>query len=402
MAMSSAESEYVVDAGCYAQVLWIKSQLADYDILYDKVPIFCDNTSVIDISNNLVLHSRTKHIDISKSHKVLGIALVAIIDRQLPFEYTIASRSTDVMVAATPQVMAIQGGRIQKANKKSLNAKRKGKMEGKGKDKRIFERKLKQVEAIGSDDLVLPNGPVICLDNCHYAPTITRELSSSLHLQTRQFERRNRTLLNIVRSTMNLTTLSLSFWDYALESAARILNMVPTKKVDKTPYELWFGKVLNLSYLKIEQEHVVMNPTPSWNESSPYFRPSLCNPENKTVAINWWTNMALSFIRLVLEISKNLPLTGFQHESVGSSNTDVLDLPCLLVLITGTSQSRQHVDTSLIHIESRKSPTAVLFDDNTGRISIRHSCELNDVQQVFVLESVPKEIYLWTLGSRLD
>ncbi|GJY59940.1 retrotransposon protein, putative, ty1-copia subclass [Tanacetum coccineum] len=31
-----------------------------------------------------------------------------------------------------------------------------------------------QVEAIGSFDLVLPNGLVICLDNCHYAPSITR------------------------------------------------------------------------------------------------------------------------------------------------------------------------------------------------------------------------------------
>ncbi|GKA68043.1 retrotransposon protein, putative, ty1-copia subclass [Tanacetum coccineum] len=37
--------------------------------------------------------------------------------------------------AATPQVMEIQGGRIQKANKKSLNAKGKGKGKGKGKDK---------------------------------------------------------------------------------------------------------------------------------------------------------------------------------------------------------------------------------------------------------------------------
>ncbi|GKB76651.1 retrotransposon protein, putative, ty1-copia subclass [Tanacetum coccineum] len=63
-------------------------------------------------------------------------------------------------------------------------------------------------------------------------------------------ERRKRTLLDMVRSTMNLTTLLLSFWDYALESATRILNMVPTKKVDKTPYELWYGKVPNLSYLK--------------------------------------------------------------------------------------------------------------------------------------------------------
>ncbi|GJU41690.1 retrotransposon protein, putative, ty1-copia subclass [Tanacetum coccineum] len=37
---------------------------------------------------------------------------------------------------------------------------------------------------------------------------------------------------------MNLTILPLSFWDYALESATRILNMVPTKKIDKTQYEL--------------------------------------------------------------------------------------------------------------------------------------------------------------------
>ncbi|GJU61803.1 retrotransposon protein, putative, ty1-copia subclass [Tanacetum coccineum] len=50
-------------------------------------------------------------------------------------------------------------------------------------------------------------------------------------------ERRNRTLLDMVRSTMSQTTLPKSFWDYALETAARILNMVPTKKVEKTPYE---------------------------------------------------------------------------------------------------------------------------------------------------------------------
>ncbi|GJU50330.1 hypothetical protein Tco_1219885 [Tanacetum coccineum] len=37
VAMSSAEAKYVAAAGCCAQVLWIKSQLADYDVLYDKV-----------------------------------------------------------------------------------------------------------------------------------------------------------------------------------------------------------------------------------------------------------------------------------------------------------------------------------------------------------------------------
>ncbi|GKF48393.1 hypothetical protein Tco_0141644, partial [Tanacetum coccineum] len=64
IAMSSAKAKYVATTGCCANILWIKSQLTDYDIIYEKVTIFCDNTSAIAISNNLVLHSRTKHIDI--------------------------------------------------------------------------------------------------------------------------------------------------------------------------------------------------------------------------------------------------------------------------------------------------------------------------------------------------
>ncbi|GJZ97283.1 zinc finger, CCHC-type containing protein, partial [Tanacetum coccineum] len=44
---------------------------------------------------------------------------------------------------------------------------------------------------------------------------------------------------------------SKSFWDYALETVARILNMVPTKKVEKTPYEVWHGQAPKLSYLKV-------------------------------------------------------------------------------------------------------------------------------------------------------
>ncbi|GJT42629.1 retrotransposon protein, putative, ty1-copia subclass [Tanacetum coccineum] len=65
------------------------------------------------------------------------------------------------------------------------------------------------------------------------------------------FERRNQTLLDMVRSMMNLTTLPKSFWGYALESAARIRNMVPTKKVERTPYEIWHGKAPKLSYLRV-------------------------------------------------------------------------------------------------------------------------------------------------------
>nr|GEX68771.1 retrovirus-related Pol polyprotein from transposon TNT 1-94 [Tanacetum cinerariifolium] len=36
VAMSSVEAEYVTTAGCCANILWMKSQLTDYDILYEK------------------------------------------------------------------------------------------------------------------------------------------------------------------------------------------------------------------------------------------------------------------------------------------------------------------------------------------------------------------------------
>ncbi|GKC41768.1 retrovirus-related pol polyprotein from transposon TNT 1-94 [Tanacetum coccineum] len=64
IAMSSAEAKYVDVAGCCVSISWMKSQLSDYDIHYKMVPIFCDNTSAIAISNNPILHLRTKHIDI--------------------------------------------------------------------------------------------------------------------------------------------------------------------------------------------------------------------------------------------------------------------------------------------------------------------------------------------------
>ena len=43
-------------------------------------------------------------------------------------------------------------------------------------------------------------------------------------------EHHNRTLLDMVRSMMSLTDLPLSFWGYALETAAFTLNRAPSKK----------------------------------------------------------------------------------------------------------------------------------------------------------------------------
>ncbi|GJW88233.1 retrotransposon protein, putative, ty1-copia subclass [Tanacetum coccineum] len=64
-------------------------------------------------------------------------------------------------------------------------------------------------------------------------------------------ERRNRILLDMVRSMMCRATLPIILWGYALEIAAHTLNLVPTKKVSKTPFEIWKGKCPSLRHIKI-------------------------------------------------------------------------------------------------------------------------------------------------------
>ncbi|GKF56772.1 hypothetical protein Tco_0170309, partial [Tanacetum coccineum] len=59
---STMEVEYVSLSACCAQVLWMRTQLADYGYHFNKIPIYCHSKSAIAISCNLVQHSRTKHI----------------------------------------------------------------------------------------------------------------------------------------------------------------------------------------------------------------------------------------------------------------------------------------------------------------------------------------------------
>ncbi|GJV53978.1 retrovirus-related pol polyprotein from transposon TNT 1-94 [Tanacetum coccineum] len=63
-AISSTEAEYIALSGCCAQVLWMRSQLTDYGFGFNKIPMYCDNKSVIALCCNNVQHSRSKHIDI--------------------------------------------------------------------------------------------------------------------------------------------------------------------------------------------------------------------------------------------------------------------------------------------------------------------------------------------------
>ncbi|GJR47006.1 retrovirus-related pol polyprotein from transposon TNT 1-94 [Tanacetum coccineum] len=57
-------------AGCQdtrrstSRILWMKSQLTDYGLGFNKIPMYCDNKSAISLCCNNVQHSQSKHMDI--------------------------------------------------------------------------------------------------------------------------------------------------------------------------------------------------------------------------------------------------------------------------------------------------------------------------------------------------
>jgi hypothetical protein len=76
--LSTVEAEYIVAGHCYAQLLWMRQTLRDYDYKLNKVPLLCDNESAIRMAGNPVEHSHTKHIDIRchflRDHQQKGIS----------------------------------------------------------------------------------------------------------------------------------------------------------------------------------------------------------------------------------------------------------------------------------------------------------------------------------------
>ena len=64
-------------------------------------------------------------------------------------------------------------------------------------------------------------------------------------------ERRNHTLMDIVRPMLSYSIIPLSLWMHALKTAVYLHNNVPSKAVPKTPYELWIGRKPSLRHLHV-------------------------------------------------------------------------------------------------------------------------------------------------------
>ena len=89
---------------------------------------------------------------------------------------------------------------------------------------------------------------------------ITSQMSSpGTPQQNGVAERRNRTLLGMIRSMMSYSELPTFLWGYTLMTATYLLNLVPSRSVPKTPRELWIGRKPSLSHIRIWgcSEHVL-------------------------------------------------------------------------------------------------------------------------------------------------
>uniref|UniRef100_A0A2N9GPK3 Integrase catalytic domain-containing protein n=1 Tax=Fagus sylvatica TaxID=28930 RepID=A0A2N9GPK3_FAGSY len=64
-------------------------------------------------------------------------------------------------------------------------------------------------------------------------------------------ERKNRTLKEMMNAMLISSGLPQNLWGEAILSANYILNKLPQKKLDKTPYELWKGRTPSYQFLKV-------------------------------------------------------------------------------------------------------------------------------------------------------
>ncbi|GKF35443.1 hypothetical protein Tco_0108643 [Tanacetum coccineum] len=48
------KAEYIAMFRCCAQILWMRSQLTDYNFAFNKIPLYCDNRSAIALCCNNV------------------------------------------------------------------------------------------------------------------------------------------------------------------------------------------------------------------------------------------------------------------------------------------------------------------------------------------------------------
>ena len=100
ISQSTLEAKYVAIVVNCSNVVWFKKLLASMKVeIKDLVVIFYDNTSVINISNNPMIHTKTKHVAI-KQHFLKEL----VQDKEVRLEYVnTKEKITDMFTKPLPK-----------------------------------------------------------------------------------------------------------------------------------------------------------------------------------------------------------------------------------------------------------------------------------------------------------
>jgi hypothetical protein len=63
VAQPTTEAEYVAAASCCSQILWTVHTMRDFGVVFERVPLMCDNTSAISVAKNPVFHKKMRHAE---------------------------------------------------------------------------------------------------------------------------------------------------------------------------------------------------------------------------------------------------------------------------------------------------------------------------------------------------
>ena len=109
-----------------------------------------------------------------------------------------------------------------------------------------LDRKIKVIRSDRGGEYEAPFG-----DFCSQHGIIHQTTAPYLPQQNGVAERKNITLKEMMNALLLSSGLPQNLWGEAILSANYILNRIPHKKTNKSPYELWKGRIPSYKYLKV-------------------------------------------------------------------------------------------------------------------------------------------------------
>ncbi|WVZ97680.1 hypothetical protein U9M48_043194 [Paspalum notatum var. saurae] len=269
VSLSTTEAEYIAAARCCSQLLWMKATLSDLALV--------DSTSAISVAKNPVLHSRTKHIDVSNPKPVgrylyqaprvqrfcaLESQLKKVVKKGMVTGVKDVTFEKDKLCSACQagkQVVSHHPMKTCVSTSKPLQLLHMDLFGDKSEtpDKfKIFAKRAQREFGLNIVKVRSDNGSEFKnykVDEWCDEEGIKREFSATYTPQQNGVvERKNKTLITLARAMLDDYGTSEDFWVEAINTACHASNRVYLHRLlGKTSYELLIGRKPNISYFRV-------------------------------------------------------------------------------------------------------------------------------------------------------